>query len=74
MVDFILRPEPGVEKKALDIGWSPCLLSLMNLIHLGPSDFQGVEVVSGKRLRPVTLIQFSYLSQDYGHGQQIPAC
>ena len=51
MVDFILRPEPGVEKKVLDIGQSPCLLSVISLNScLTPSDFQGVEVVFGKRL------------------------
>ena len=34
MVDFVLRPEPGVEKKVLDIGWSACLLSLISLTHI----------------------------------------
>ena len=53
MVDFILRPEPGVEKKALDIGRSPRLLSV---VCLTPSNLQGVEVVFGKRLRPMIYI------------------
>ena len=46
MVDFILRPEPGVEKKVLDIGWYPCCYA--SSASLNFASFQGVEVVFGK--------------------------